>query len=50
MAVFGCLANYLVIAGIEYIYLAIASLLNNTLPLFVIIVAYFMLGEKLTRI
>jgi drug/metabolite transporter (DMT)-like permease len=43
----GCVANYLIIAGIQNVYLAIASLLNNTFPLFVIIVAYFMVGEKL---
>jgi drug/metabolite transporter (DMT)-like permease len=46
---FGCLANYLVIAGIENVYLAVASLLNNTFPLFVIIVAYFMLKETLKK-
>lgn len=49
IAVFGSLANYLIIMGIEYVYLAIASLLNNTLPIFVIITAYFMLGETLNR-
>ena len=47
MAVSGCLGNYLGIAGIEYVYLAIASLLNNTFPIFVILVAYFLLKEKL---
>ncbi len=45
----GCLGNYLIIAGLENVYLAIASLLNNTFPLFVIIVAYFMIGETLNR-
>lgn len=47
VAVFGCFGNYLAIAGIEHVYLAVASLLNNTLPIFVIIVAYFMLKETL---
>ena len=50
VAVFGCLANFLIITGIEHVYLAIASLLNNTFPLFVIIVAYFMFKETLNRI
>ena len=50
VAVFGCIANYLAITGIEHIYLSIASLLNNTLPIFVIVVAYFMLNERLNRI
>jgi drug/metabolite transporter (DMT)-like permease len=45
----GCLGNYLIIAGLENVYLAIASLLNNTFPLFVIIVAYFMVGETLNK-
>ena len=49
VVVFGCLGNYLIIAGLENVYLAIASLLNNTFPLFVIIVAYFMHGETLTK-
>jgi drug/metabolite transporter (DMT)-like permease len=47
---FGCVANYLAVTGIEYIYLSIASLLNNTLPIFIIIVAYFMLGERMNSI
>ncbi len=45
----GCLGNYLAIAGIENVYLAIASLLNNTFPIFVILVAFFLLKERLTR-
>jgi drug/metabolite transporter (DMT)-like permease len=49
VGLFGCLGNYLIIAGLENVYLAIASLLNNTFPLFVIIVAYFMVGETLTK-
>ena len=49
VAVFGTLANYLAITSIEHIYLSIASLLNNTLPIFVIVTAYFMLGERLNR-
>ena len=43
----GCLGNYLGIAGIEFVYLSIASLLNNTFPIIVIIVAFFVLKEKL---
>lgn len=49
VAAAGCLGNYLAIAGIENVYLAIASLLNNTFPIFVILVAFFMLKERLTR-
>jgi drug/metabolite transporter (DMT)-like permease len=45
--VFGTFGNYLAITSIEHIYLSIASLLNNTLPIFVIVTAYFMLGERL---
>lgn len=47
---FGCFANYLAVTGIEFIFLSIASLLNNTLPIFVMIVAYFMLGERMNKI
>ena len=49
VAAAGCLGNYLAIAGIENVYLAIASLLNNTFPIFVILVAFFLLKERLTR-
>lgn len=49
VAIFGCLGNYLAIAGLESVYLAIASLLNNTFPIFVIVVAYFMLHETLIK-
>jgi drug/metabolite transporter (DMT)-like permease len=50
VVVFGCMGNVLVIAGLEYVYLALASVLNNTFPIFSIIVAYFMLRESLTRL
>ena len=49
VALAGCLGNYLAIAGIENVYLAIASLLNNTFPIFVILVAFFLLKERLSR-
>ena len=49
VAAAGCLGNYLAITGIENVYLAIASLLNNTFPIFVILVAFFLLKERLTR-
>ena len=48
VAAAGCLGNYLGIAGIENVYLAIASLLNNTFPIFVILVAFVLLKERPT--
>lgn len=49
LVVFGCIGNYLVISGLEYLQIAVASLLNNTFPLFVIVVAFLAIGEKLNK-
>ncbi|CDW78690.1 drug metabolite transporter superfamily [Stylonychia lemnae] len=45
IVLFGCCANYLVVTGINYVYLALGSLLNNTFPIFTIIVAFFLVKE-----
>ena len=45
----GCIGNFFEIAGIENVFLAMASCLNNSFPIFVMMIAFFLLNERLNR-
>jgi len=44
-----CIALYLWLAGYKYIPAHTAAILNQTSTLFIVLIAVFVLGEKLTR-